>query len=91
MRGVNAAAARGLRPLESEFKARFEFCADHGFHAVEDVRQIINLVGGAAPVGRFSGELNEDFGFVHDAGLLRIGGLPFRATSRPIARGGWAG
>ena len=65
MRGVNAAAARGLRPLKSKVESRSEFCADHGFHPVEDVRQIVGFVCRAAPILRIGGELNKDLGLIH--------------------------
>lgn len=55
---MNAAAAWGLSAFESQVKARAEFRADHGFHPVEDVWQIVNLVGGAAPILRIGGELD---------------------------------
>ena len=87
MRGVNAAPARCLRPLKSKVESRAEFCADHGFHPVEDVRQIVGFVCRAAPVGRFCRELNKDLGLIHwMRSWLRIDGLPFRTTLSRDAR-----
>ena len=65
MRGVNALPEWGLRPLKSKVESRSEFCADHGFHPVEDVRQIVRFVCRAAPVSRISGDLNKDLGWIH--------------------------
>ena len=67
---MNTLPEWGLSPLKSKVESRAEFCADHGFHPVEDIRQIVRFVCRAAPVCRISGELNKDLGLMHDAELL---------------------